>query len=36
MQFRQWTTSVLKDYAVKGWVLDKERLKMGHIKRKLF
>ncbi len=28
-QFRQWATSVLKSYAVKGWVLDKERLKNG-------
>jgi hypothetical protein len=28
-QFRQWATSVLKNYAVKGWVLDKERLKNG-------
>lgn len=28
-QFRQWATDVLKRYAVKGWVLDKERLKNG-------
>ncbi len=28
-QFRQWATSVIKNYAVKGWVLDKERLKNG-------
>ncbi len=28
-QFRQWATSVLKNYAVRGWVLDKERLKNG-------
>ena len=28
-QFRQWATSVLKSYAIKGWVLDKERLKNG-------
>ncbi len=28
-QFRQWATSVLKNYAIKGWVLDKERLKNG-------
>lgn len=28
-QFRQWATNVLKNYAVKGWVLDKERLKNG-------
>lgn len=28
-QFRQWATTILKNYAVKGWVLDKERLKNG-------
>ena len=28
-QFRQWATNVLKNYAIKGWVLDKERLKNG-------
>lgn len=28
-QFRQWATSVLKDFAVRGYVLDKERLKNG-------
>lgn len=28
-QFRKWATSILKNYAVKGWVLDKERLKNG-------
>lgn len=28
-QFRQWATHVLKNYAIKGWVLDKERLKNG-------
>ncbi len=28
-QFRQWATSVLKNYALKGWALDKERLKNG-------
>jgi hypothetical protein len=28
-QFRQWATSVLKDYAIRGYVLDKERLKNG-------
>ncbi len=26
-QFRQWATSVLRDFAVRGYVLDKERLK---------
>jgi len=25
-QFRQWTTKILKDFAIKGFVLDKKRL----------
>ncbi len=29
IQFRQWATSVLKDFAIRGYVLDKERLKNG-------
>lgn len=29
LQFRQWATKVLKDFAVKGYVLDSERLKNG-------
>jgi hypothetical protein len=29
IQFRQWATGVLRDYAVRGYVLDKERLKNG-------
>ena len=28
-QFRQWATGVLRDYAIRGYVLDKERLKNG-------
>lgn len=28
-QFRQWATSILKDFAIRGYVLDKERLKNG-------
>jgi hypothetical protein len=28
-QFRQWTTSVLKEFAIKGFVLDKKRLENG-------
>lgn len=28
-QFRQWATQVLKAFAIKGYVLDKERLKNG-------
>ena len=29
LQFRQWATKILKDFAVKGYVLDSERLKNG-------
>lgn len=29
IQFRQWARSVLRDFAVRGYVLDKERLKNG-------
>ncbi len=28
-QFRQWATKVLRDFAIKGWVLDNDRLKNG-------
>jgi Virulence protein RhuM family len=28
-QFRQWATSVLRDFAIRGYVLDKERMKNG-------
>lgn len=28
-QFRQWATSVLKEFAIKGFVLDKKRLENG-------
>ena len=27
IQFRQWATAVLRDFAIRGYVLDKERLK---------
>lgn len=30
-QFRQWATKVLKEFATKGYVLDKERLKNGQV-----
>lgn len=30
-QFRQWATKVLREFATKGYVLDKERLKNGQI-----
>jgi hypothetical protein len=29
IQFRKWATGVLRDYAIRGYVLDKERLKNG-------
>lgn len=29
-QFRQWATQILKTFAIKGFVLDKERLENGH------
>jgi len=29
IQFRQWATGILRDYAIRGYVLDKERLKNG-------
>jgi hypothetical protein len=29
IQFRQWAAAVLRDFAVRGYVLDKERLKNG-------
>lgn len=28
-QFRQWSTTILRDFAIRGYVLDKERLKNG-------
>ncbi len=28
-QFRQWATSVLHDFAIKGWALDRKRLENG-------
>ena len=28
-QFRQWATKILKDFAIKGFVLDKKRLENG-------
>lgn len=30
-QFRQWATVVLRDYAIRGYVLDRERLKNGAV-----
>ena len=28
-QFRQWATQILKDYAIKGYVIDRERMENG-------
>ena len=29
VQFRKWATQIVKDYTIKGWVMDDERLKNG-------
>lgn len=29
VQFRKWANSIVKDYTIKGWVMDVERLKNG-------
>ena len=34
--FRQWATGVLRDFAIRGYVLDKERLKNGAFLSKEF
>ena len=33
-QFRKWATHVLKEYVEKGFVIDDERLKKGHVNQK--
>ena len=35
-QFRQWATGVLRDFAIRGYVLDKERLKNGSFFNKAY
>jgi hypothetical protein len=35
-QFRQWATGVLRDFAIRGYVLDKERLKNGSFLNKAY
>lgn len=35
-QFRQWATEVLKEFAIKGYVLDKERLENGSFLNKKY
>lgn len=29
VQFRKWANSIVKDYTIKGWVMDDDRLKRG-------
>ena len=29
VQFRKWANAIVKDYTIKGWVMDEERLKNG-------
>ena len=36
IQFRQWAVSILKDFAIRGYVLDKERLKNGSFFNKAY
>lgn len=36
IQFRQWATGVLRDFAIRGYVLDKERLKSGSFLNKAY
>lgn len=36
IQFRQWATGVLRDYAIRGYVLDKERLMNGAFLNKAY
>ena len=31
VQFRKWANQIVKDYTIQGWVMDKERLKKGHL-----
>lgn len=28
VQFRKWVNQIMKDYIIKGWVMDDERLKL--------
>lgn len=36
IQFRQWATGILSDFAIRGYVLDKERLKNGSFFNKAY
>lgn len=31
VQFRKWAGQIVKDYTIQGWMMDKERLKNGHM-----
>lgn len=31
VRFRKWSGQIVKDYTIQGWVMDKERLKSGHM-----
>ena len=31
VRFRKWSGQIVKDYTIQGWVMDKERLKKGHM-----
>lgn len=31
VQFRRWANTIVKDYTIQGWVMDKERLINGHM-----
>ena len=31
VQFRKWAGQIVKDYTIKGWVMDKDRLIKGHM-----
>lgn len=31
VRFRKWAGQIVKDYTIQGWVMDKERLKKGHM-----
>lgn len=36
MQFRQWATNILRDFAIRGYVIDKERMKNGALLSKKY
>jgi len=31
VRFRKWAGQIVKDYTIQGWVMDKERIKKGHM-----